>query len=88
MKLFLLKLKFVRHENMRQIIYIVIAIFVTLLILSGYLAFVSSLTELSPVIEKFSAAFGKLIGGLIMMITGFSLIGILIHYFILKRRSK
>jgi len=72
---------------MRYIIYIVITVLIILLILSGYLAFISSLTELGPVIESFSAAFGKLIGGLIMMISGFSLIGILIHYYILKRRS-
>jgi TRAP-type mannitol/chloroaromatic compound transport system permease small subunit len=74
-------------KKMRYIIYIVIVISVTLLILSGYLSFVSSLNEIGPVIEQFSAAFGKLIGGLIMMISGFSLIGILIHYYILKRRS-
>lgn len=73
---------------MRYIIYIVISTLVILIILSGYLAFISGLTELGPVIEQFSAAFGKLIGGLIMMISGFSLIGILIHYYILKKRSK
>jgi hypothetical protein len=73
---------------MRYIIYVVIAILVILLILSGYLAFISGLTDLGPVIEQFSTAFGKLIGGLIMMVSGVTLVGILLHYYILRRRSK
>jgi hypothetical protein len=73
---------------MRYIIYVVIAILVILLIVSGYLAFISGLTDLGPVIEQFSTAFGKLIGGLIMMISGVSLVGMLLHYYILKKRSK
>jgi len=71
---------------MRYIIYVVIAISVILLILSGYLAFISGLTDLGPVIEQFSTAFGKLIGGLIMMISGVTLVGMLLHYYILRRR--
>ncbi len=73
---------------MRYIIYVVIAILVILLILSGYLAFISGLTDLGPIIEQFSAAFGKLIGGLIMMISGIALVGMLLHYYILRRRTK
>jgi len=73
---------------MRYIIYVVIATLVILIIVSGHLAFISGLTDLGPVIEQFSTAFGKLIGGLIMMISGVSLIGMLLHYYILKKRSK
>lgn len=71
---------------MRTFIWIVIGLFIVILIASGYLSLISGLTDLGPVIGQFSAAFGKVIGGIIMIISGVSLIGILVHYHILKRR--
>ena len=68
--------------------WIVVGAFVVILIFGGYLSLRSGLTDLGPVITQFSSAFGKFIGGLVMIISGLSLTGILIHYQILKRNKK
>jgi hypothetical protein len=71
-----------------KLMWIVVGAVVVILIFGGYLSLRSGLTDLGPVITQFSSAFGKVIGGLVMIISGFSLTGILVHYHILKRDKK
>lgn len=71
-----------------KLMWIVVGAVVVILIFGGYLSLRSGLTDLGPVITQFSSAFGKFIGGLVMIISGLSLTGILIHYQILKRSKK
>jgi hypothetical protein len=71
-----------------KLMWITVSAVVVILIFGGYLSIRSGLTDLGPVITQFSSAFGKVIGGLIMIISGFSLTGMLIHYHILKRGKK
>ena len=71
-----------------RIIWVVVGSIVVILVIGGYLSIIRGLTELGPVIEQFSAAFGQVIGGIVMMISGVSLTGILTHYYVLKRGRK
>jgi uncharacterized membrane protein len=71
-----------------KLIWIVVGLTIIILVIGGYFSLISGLHELGPMIEQFSAAFGKVIGGIVMIITGVSLTGILVHYYILKRRNK
>jgi hypothetical protein len=71
-----------------KLMWIVVGAVVVILVFGGYLSIKSGLTDLGPVITQFSSAFGKVIGGTIMIISGFSLTGMLIHYHILKRGKK
>lgn len=71
-----------------KLMWIAVGAVVVILIFGGYLSLRSGLTDLGPVITQFSSAFGKVIGGLVMIISGFSLTGILVHYHILKRDKK
>ena len=71
-----------------KLMWIAVGAVVVILIFGGYLSLRSGLTDLGPVITQFSSAFGKVIGGLVMIISGFSLTGILVHYHILKSDKK
>ncbi len=69
-------------------IWIVVGLIAAILLIGGYFSIISGLTELGPVIEQFSAAFGKVVGGIVMILSGISLVGMLTHYYILKRGRK
>jgi uncharacterized membrane protein len=71
-----------------KLIWVVVGLIIVILVIGGYFSVISGLHELGPMIEQFSAAFGKFIGGIVMIITGVSLTGILVHYYILKRRNR
>ena len=71
-----------------KLIWVVVGLIIIILVIGGYFSLISGLHELGPMIEQFSAAFGKVIGGIVMIITGVSLTGILVHYYILKRKAK
>ncbi len=71
-----------------KLMWVVVGSIVAILIFGGYLSISSGLTDIGPIIEQFSSAFGKVIGGIVMIISGISLTGILLHYYILKQDKK
>jgi hypothetical protein len=71
-----------------KLIWIAVGSIIIILILGGYLSLISGLTDLGPILTHFSTSFGKVIGGLVMIVSGVSLTGMLLHYYILKRDKR
>jgi len=73
---------------MLKLVWIAVAATVIVMIVGGYLSAISGLNELGPVLVQFSSAFGKVIGGITLMVSGVALVGALVHYYLLRRRDR
>jgi hypothetical protein len=71
-----------------KLVWVAVATTVIVMIVGGYISAASGLRELGPVLAQFSSAFGKVIGGITLMVSGVALVGTLVHYLFLTRKKK
>jgi hypothetical protein len=73
---------------MMKVVWVAVAAAVVVMVVGGYISTISGLNELGPVLVQFSSAFGKVIGGITLMVSGVALVGTVVHYYFLTRKRE
>lgn len=73
---------------MMKVVWVAVAAAVVVMVVGGYISTISGLNELGPVLVQFSSAFGKVIGGITLMVSGVALVGTVVHYYFLTRKKE
>ena len=71
-----------------KLIWIAIGVIIVIMAVGGYFSTISGFTELGPIMSEFSSALGKVVGGIVLIVSAIALTGILIHYRILRYKNK
>jgi type II secretory pathway component PulF len=73
---------------MMKVVWVAVAAAVVVMVVGAYISTISGLNELGPVLVQFSSAFGKVIGGITLMVSGVALVGTVVHYYFLTRKRE
>ncbi|WP_455364230.1 hypothetical protein [[Eubacterium] cellulosolvens] len=71
-----------------KLIWVVIGVIIVIMVVGGYFSTISGFTELGPIMSEFSSALGKVVGGVVLIVSAIALAGVLIHYHILRYKKK
>ena len=71
-----------------KLIWVAVGIVIVIMAIGGYFSLMSGLSELTPIMSEFSSALGKVVGGIVLIVSGIALAGILVHYRILRYKNK